>query len=173
MKQQKKVNEKIQLILKSPISNDPVYKCLQRLFKDKSDYNLSRYKSSLFTVRTFAKKRFVLGYPPGKKNKISIGDSVNWEWIVQCAKDSGRRIIIVTRDEDYGAIYKGNSFLNDWLRQEFSERVSRTRKKVLTDKLSIALKLVDAAVTKEMEEEEERIIAEVIGDFPDSGVDKV
>jgi hypothetical protein len=107
------------------------------------------------------------------KNETSIGDSVNFEWIVHCAKDSGKHIIIVTRDEDYGAIYKGNSFLNEWLRQEFSERVSRTRKIVLTDKLAIALKLVDAAVTKEMEEEEERIIAEVIGDFPDSIVDKV
>ena len=65
-KQQKKVNEKIQMILKNPTNNDPVYQCLQRLFKNKSDYNLSREKSNRFTVRNLAKKRFVLGYPPRK-----------------------------------------------------------------------------------------------------------
>jgi len=171
-KQQKKVNEKIQMILKNPTNNDPVYQCLQRLFKNKSDYNLSREKSTRFKVRNLARKRFVLGYPPRKKNDTSIGDSVNWEWIIQCAIDSGKHIIIVTRDKDYGAIYKGNSFLNDWLRQEFSERVSRTRKIILTEKLAMALKLVHAAVTKEMEEEEDRIIAEVIDGFPGSPFDE-
>jgi hypothetical protein len=171
-KQQKKVNEKIQRILENPTNNDPVYQCLQRLFKNMSTYNLSREKSTRFTVRNLAKKRFILGYPPRKKNDTSIGDSVNWEWIVQCAIDSGKHIIIVTRDKDYGAIYKGNSFLNDWLRQEFSERVSRQRKIVLTEKLATALKLVHAAVTKEMEEEEDRIIAEVIDGSLESSVDK-
>ncbi|WP_231598135.1 hypothetical protein [Synechococcus sp. CBW1002] len=86
--------------------------------------------------------------------------------------DSGKHIVIVTRDKDYGPIYKGNSFLNDWLRQEFSERVSRTRKIILTDKLSMALRMVHAAVTKEMEEEEDRIIAEVIDGFSESPVDE-
>lgn len=56
MKQQKKVNEKIQLILKNRISSDSAYKCLQRLFKNKSDYNLSRDKSSQFTVRTLERR---------------------------------------------------------------------------------------------------------------------
>ncbi|MCP9836388.1 DUF4935 domain-containing protein [Cyanobium sp. N.Huapi 1H5] len=171
-KQQKRVNEKIQMILKNPTNNDPVYQCLQRLFKNRSSYNLSREKSTRFTVRNLAKKRFILGYPPRKKNETSIGDSVNWEWIVQCAVDSGKHIIIVTRDKDYGAIYKGSSFLNDWLRQEFSERVSRKRKIILTEKLAIALKLVHAAVTKEMEEEEDRIIAEVVDSSPESSVDE-
>ena len=41
-KQQKKVNEKIQMILKNPTNNDPVYQCLQRLFKNKSDYRAPR-----------------------------------------------------------------------------------------------------------------------------------
>jgi predicted nucleic acid-binding protein len=171
-KQQKKVNEKIHMILKNPINNDPVYQCLQRLFKHKSNYNLSREKSTRFRVRNLAKKRFVLGYPPRKKNDTSIGDSVNWEWIVQCAIDSGKHIIIVTRDKDYGVIYKGNSFLNDWLRQEFSERVSRKRKIILTEKLAMALKLVHAAVTKEMEDEEDRIIAEQIDGSLESSVDE-
>lgn len=67
----------------------------------------------------------------------------------------------MTRDTDYGAIYDGKSYLNDWLKQEFSERVSKKRKVILTDKLAQGLKVVHAAVTKEMEEEEERLIAEM------------
>lgn len=85
---------------------------------------------------------------------------MNWEWIVRCSIDSGKDIVIVTRDTDYGAIYKDQSYLNDWLKQEFSERVSRRRKILLTDKLSKGLKIVHAAVTKEMEDEENRVIRE-------------
>lgn len=56
-------------------------------------------------------------------------------------------------------IHEGASYLNDWLKQEFSERVSLKRKIILTDKLSQGLKLVHAAVTREMEQEEERLLA--------------
>ena len=59
--QQKKVNEKIHMILEEPTKNDPVYQCLQRLFKNKSEYNLSRENSTRFRVRNLAKKRFFLG----------------------------------------------------------------------------------------------------------------
>ena len=109
----------------------------------------------------------VLGYPPRKQADTSIGDAVNWEWIVKCSIDSGKHIVIVTRDTDYGAIYDGKSYLNDWLRHEFSERVSQKRKIILTDKLSHGLKVVHAAVTKEMEQEEERLIAEIAKEFDD------
>lgn len=159
-KQRDKVNDKIQNILSDPIHHDPVYKCLQRIFKNDCAYNLNREKEERFTIRNLARKRFVLGYPPRKQGDTSIGDAINWEWIVQCSIDSGKHIVIVTRDTDYGAIYNGKSYLNDWLRQEFSERVSSKRKIILTDKLSEGLKVVHAAVTKEMEEEEKRLIAE-------------
>ncbi len=56
------------------------------------------------------------------------------------------------------AIYDGDSYLNDWLTQEFKERISRKRKLILTDKLSLAFKLVAVPVTKEMIEEEEKVI---------------
>ncbi len=168
--QRVKVNEKIQNVLSDPIHHDPVYQCLQRIFKNDSIYNLSREKKERFTIRNLARKRFVLGYPPRKQNDTSIGDAVNWEWIVKCSLDSGKHIVIVTRDTDYGAIYDGQSFLNDWLKQEFSERVSQKRKIILTDKLSQGLKIVHAAVTKEMEEEEERLIAEIAMEHDESTV---
>lgn len=165
--QRVKVNQKIQKVLSDPIHHDPVYQCLQRIFKNDCAYNLSREKKERFAIRNLARKRFVLGYPPRKQADTSIGDAVNWEWIVKCSIDSGKHIVIVTRDTDYGAIYDGKSYLNDWLRQEFSERVSQKRKIILADKLSHGLKVVHAAVTKEMEQEEERLIAEIAKEFDD------
>ncbi|HDP88567.1 MAG TPA: hypothetical protein ENN42_01185 [Thioalkalivibrio sp.] len=156
--QQKKVNDKVEKVLHNPSGNDQVYQSLQRIFKNDSPYNLTREFKSRFTIRNLARKRFSLGYPPRKDSDTSIGDAVNWEWIIECAKTSGKDIVIVTRDTDYGAIYKGQSYINDWLNQEFKERVSRKRKLILTDKLSVALKAVDAVVTKEMEEAEQEML---------------
>lgn len=165
--QKMKVNEKIQNVLSDPIHHDPVYQCLQRIFKHDSIYNLSREKKERISIRNLARKRFFLGYPPRKQADTSIGDAVNWEWIVQCSISSGKHVVIVTRDTDYGAIYDGNSYLNDWLKQEFAERVSKKRKIILTDKLAQGLKVVHAAVTKEMVEEEERLIAAMFDDIED------
>ena len=165
--QRRKVNDKIQKILSNPIRHDPVYQCLQRIFKNDSPYNLSRENKRRFTIRNRARKRFVLGYPPRKQSDTSIGDALNWEWIVQCSLDSGKHVVIVTRDTDYGAVYDEKSYLNDWLRQEFSERVSKKRKIILTDKLAGGLKVVHASVTSEMEEEERRMMAELLDGFED------
>lgn len=156
--QQKKLNGTITKILGDPSRCDPVYQTLQRLFKHESPLNLSREKKERFAIRNLARKRFVLGYPPRKNSDTSIGDAVNWEWIVKCSADSGKHVVIVTRDTDYGVIHEGASYLNDWLKQEFSERVSKKRKIILTDKLSQGLKLVHAAVTREMEQEEELLL---------------
>ena len=162
--QQKKVGEKIQSILSNPTRHDIVYQTLQRLFKHNSPYNLSREKKDRFAIRHLARKRFILGYPPRKQGDTSIGDALNWEWIIKCSITSGKHIVIVTRDTDYGAIFDGNSYLNDWLKQEFSERVSKKRKIILTDRLSKGLQLVHAVVTREMVEEEEMLI---MADFED------
>lgn len=170
--QRKKVSEKIKKILSDPIHNDPVYQCLQRIFKHDSGFNLSRSKDERFSIRNLARKRFVLGYPPRKAGDTSIGDAINWEWIVQCAIYSGKHVVIVTRDTDFGAIYDGQSYLNDWLKQEFSARVSKKRKIILTDRLSYGLKLVHAAVTREMEEEEDRFLQELVDELVEAPGDE-
>jgi len=159
--QQKKVAEKIQKILKNPGANDDVYKVLQRVFKHSSNFNLNRDSKRRFAIRRLARKRFFLGFPPRKKNDTSYGDAINWEWIVQCSIDSGKDIVIVTRDSDYGVTYKDESYLNDWLQQEFKQRVSQQRKIKLTAKLSEGLKIVHANVTAEMEADEARILSEL------------
>ena len=150
VKQQKLISEKIQNILEKPGTHDEVYKVLQRVFKHESSLNLNRDSKRRFAIRRLARKRFCLGYPPRKKGDNSIGDAINWEWIIQCAIDSGKDIVIVTRDGDYGVNYKDSWYLNDWLHQEFKQRVSQKRKILLTGKLSEALKIVHANVTDEM-----------------------
>lgn len=157
-KQKKKLISRIDKIFKDPKVNDPVYKSLQKLFKYKSEINLNRENKKRVTIRNLAKKRFCLGYPPRKKSDNSIGDAINWEWIVSCAQKTGKHIILVSRDSDFGKTYEKESYLNDWLTQEFKERVSKHRKILLTDKLSKAFQLVKIPVTKAMIDEENEII---------------
>jgi hypothetical protein len=91
-------------------------------------------------------------------NDTSIGDALNWEWMVECALRNQAELVIVSRDSDYGVVFEDNAYVNDHLRQEFSERVSRKRKLLLYTKLSDALKHFAVPVTPEEEAEEEEII---------------
>jgi len=162
--QQKKIKERIDKLLASPGTQDKVFQTLQKIFKTASEYNLNRDNKKRFAIRRLALKRFYLGYPPRKKEDNSIGDAINWEWIIDCASRTDKHIILVTRDGDFGINYGDNSYLNDWLQIEFKERISQKRKIILTDKLSKAFKLVEIPVTTEMIEEENTIISERIID---------
>ena len=99
----------------------------------------------------------MLGFPPRKKDDNSIGDAINWEWIVQCAVSSGKDIILVSRDSDFGCSYNGKYHLNDWLKQEFQERVGSEKKIVLIANLGKAFQMVNLPVTEEMIQEEDSI----------------
>jgi PIN domain len=162
-KQQKVITDKIQNVLEKPGVHDEVYKVLQRVFKHSSPYNLNRDAKIRFGIRNLARKRFSLGYPPRKKGDTSIGDAINWEWIIDCAQKCTKDIVIVSRDGDYGVNYKDKWYLNDWLSQEFKQRVSQKRKIKLTGKLSEGLKLVNATVTPEMEDAEKEILRLELG----------
>jgi hypothetical protein len=158
--QQKKVTKKIHNILESPGRHDDVYKVLQRIFKHKSAYNLNREDERRFAIRRLARKRFLLGYPPRKDKDTSYSDAINWEWTVQCAIDSGKDVVIVSRDGDYGINYRDVASLNDWLIQEFKQRAGR-KKILLTESLAEGLKIVHAKVTEEMEHEEQLLMHEL------------
>jgi hypothetical protein len=148
-------------LLENPTRNDRVFQTLEYLFKDNTnDINLFRDNNDKFRIRKLAFKRFLLGYPPRKRDDTSIGDSINWEWIIDCATRHNADVIIVSRDNDYGQFIQDNSFINDWLSIEFKERVKRKRKIILTNKLSYAFKEVISkqSVTKKMEKAEEEII---------------
>ncbi|MGZ4078049.1 MAG: PIN domain-containing protein [Bacteroidia bacterium] len=157
--QYKKLTERINNILKKPSYYDPVYKSLQKLFKHKSPLNLDRTNKVRVKIRNLAKKRFLLGYPPRKKDDTSIGDSINWEWLINCAETTNKNIIIVSRDNDFGTHHSKESFLNDWLIQEFKERVSRRRQIIFTDRLSVAFKTAKIKVSKNTEKVEEELVS--------------
>lgn len=146
-------------LLESPSRNDPVYQILQRLFKSKKDCHLNRGKKMRSEIREKAYKRFLLGYPPRKPNDTSIGDAINWEWIIYCAKNRPGDIVIISRDTDYGEHHKDRSFLNDWLYQEFKERVSHRRSIMLTRRLSEGFKLAEITVSLEEEQAEESFLS--------------
>ena len=55
--------------------------------------------------------------------------------------------------------------VNDWLRLEFKERVSRKRNIFLTDKLASAFKAIKLPVSKAMVEEEARILSTQKGEI--------
>lgn len=161
-KQINKLTDKIIKQLERPEYNDPVYQSVKRIFKGNGKYNLKRPNKLRYKIRRLASKRCLLGYPPRKSNDNSIGDAINWEWIIHCAANSqnNHNILIVSRDGDFGPRYKNTSYLNDWLLQEFKDRISRKRKILLTDKLTDALQLLDEKVTKQEILEEESIIEE-------------
>ena len=69
--------------------------------------SLSKEKEQKKVFR-LAWRRFLLGYPPRKADDTSIGDAVNWEWVVDCAKRANADVVIVSRDSDYGVRLEGD-----------------------------------------------------------------
>lgn len=162
------VKKRVESILADPSRFDKVFQTFTRIYDTKSQYNLCRPMKIRFDIRNRARKRFVLGYPPRKEGDTSIGDAINWEWIIECAKNSdpNTHVLLVSRDADYGAQYDNMHLVNDWLLREFKDRVSRKRKLVLTGKLTQALKYLDEVVKPEDEREEEKIIQSMpVGDL--------
>lgn len=144
--------------LENPAVHDPVYKICQRIFHKEDDLTLKRGNKLRYTIRRKAFRRFLLGCPPRKRNDTSIGDAINWEWMIYCAIKRKAELVIVSRDSDYGIPYENKSYVNDHLKQEFSERVSRKRELLLYGKLSDALKHFAVPVTSDEEKEEDLLI---------------
>lgn len=153
--------QKVQLarVLDNPAMYDPVYQACQRIFhRDNSPIVLAHDNKIRRAIRTRALRRFLQGYPPRKRTDISIGDAFNWEWMLHCAQESTAELVIVSRDSDYGITYGEKTYVNDDLRQEFGERVSKKRKVLLYQKLSDALKHFAREVTRQEQEAESEIV---------------
>lgn len=168
--QSKRLKKTIEGVLKRPSSYDPVFRAAVRLFRHQSPLNLDRANGLRYKIRRLAWKRFILGYPPRKPGDTATGDAINWEWIIHCACEARKSVVIVSRDSDYGVRFNDTMVLNDWLSQEFRERVSRRRKVILTDRLAEAFRQAAAPVTKKQAEEEEDLIKR-IQDFPPAAGD--
>lgn len=144
--------------LENPAQHDPVYQACQRVFHRNSALVLTRENPVRRAIRNRALRRFLHGCPPRKKNDTSIGDALNWEWMVQCSEAANAELVIVSRDSDYGATFEGAAYINDHLRQEFSERVSKKRKLLLYTRLSEALKHFEVTVSPQEIEAEQELV---------------
>jgi hypothetical protein len=158
------MRETLRAALLQPESRDNVYVAAMKLFKHKSELILARQnhdRPKRHAIRRLAWKRFILGYPPRKSNDTSIGDAINWEWIIDCATRTKRSVIIVSRDLDYGVRVGDEIHLNEWLAEEFSDRVPRKGAKIeLTEKLSNAFERLNIRVTEQERKAEEKVIKE-------------
>lgn len=155
----KKLRSHVEQILLNPGTHDPIYRAIQSLYVDPNELVLCRPKDERYAIRELAEKRWKLGYPPRKDSDTSIGDAINWEWIVDCAKRRDGHVIIVSRDNDYGRAYGDQAYLNDWLRQEYRDRVRGRCKIVLTKRLGSAFKLMDVKVPEQVIEAEGKLIS--------------
>ncbi len=148
--------KKFNKIYTNPYEEDEVFKTIELLEDEKSPYFLFQKNPKSDEIFDLAKKRFLCGYPPRKKDDTTLGDAINWEWIVACCIHSDKDIIIVSRDGDYGKRHNGEFYLNDWLLHEFKKRTGK--KIVLTSELSKAFDLLKIqGVSEEMKSAEHAI----------------
>lgn len=162
----KNLKARLMRVLDDPAAHDPVYQACQRIFHRSDRLVLTREDKLRHLIRRKAFRRFLHGCPPRKKNDTSIGDAFNWEWMIHCANDSNAELVIVSRDSDYGVLFENQAYVNDHLRQEFSERVSKKRKLLLYTKLSEALKHFAVPVTQKEEEAEAELVEAAVQELP-------
>jgi hypothetical protein len=158
-KRAKRLHARLIRALDNPSKHDPVYKVCQRLFQKDDSLTLTRENPIRRSIRRAAHRRLLHGCPPGKRGDTSYGDAFNWEWMVRCAIEQQAGLVIVSRDADYGVTIENKSYINDHLRHEFSDRVSRKRKLVLYSSLSKALKTFDVSVSNKEEQVEKELLA--------------
>lgn len=149
------IRKRIVNLLKAPKQNDVVYQTLNEVFQSTAGHVLTRDMAIRQRIKRLAWRRWIPGYPPRKRSDTSIGDALNWEWLIHCGKTLQGRILIVSRDGDYGTSVQSDHFLNDHLLQEYRDRVGPKKSIGLTSRLSDALKELSVTVPKNEIEAEE------------------
>jgi hypothetical protein len=165
----KKLRQRMVRALENPGASDPVYRVCQRIFHKKDALTLGRTDPRRHIIRRKAFRRFLHGSPPRKPGDTSIGDAFNWEWMIHCATLEKSGLVVVTRDADYGVTVDDKSYINDHLRQEFSERVSKKRDLLLYSRLSDALKFFEVDISQQ-EEQVEKDLVKSRQIFPNTGI---
>ena len=155
-----KLRQRLIHLIEHP-SKDPVLVAANRMFRVDSPLNLRREDEARVEVKEKAATRFRLGYPPRKKGDTSMGDALNWEWILRCMGEHNRDVVIVSRDSDYGVEIDGKSYPNDWLVHEAKQRARQTRKIKLVSRLSAGLKEMKIEVSAEEIEQEKKVAEQV------------
>ncbi|MCW0014791.1 imidazole glycerol phosphate synthase, partial [Burkholderia pseudomallei] len=91
--------------------------------------------------------KFLQACRPPKGNDTSDGVAIDSAWMIDCAIHANAELVVVSRDGDYVSTYDSKSYIDDHLRQEFSNRVSQKRELLLYTRLADALKHLHVAVT--------------------------
>lgn len=159
-KRVKSLKAKLTKVLENPAAHDPVYKACQRIFHKTDELVLTREDKMRHVIRRKAFRRFLHGCPPRKKSDTSIGDAINWEWMIHCANASNAELVIVTRDTDYGVHFENRAYVNDHLKHEFAERISKKRELLLYARLSDALRHFEVPISRQEEEAESELVQE-------------
>jgi len=155
----KTLKTQLSRILETPTKHDPVYQAFQRLFPHRESPLVLRGEGATWRrMYNRALRRFLMGCPPRKANETSMGDAINWEWMLECAKNQHAGLVIVSRDGDYGMDFEQRAYLNEHLLHEFKERVSKQGTVILYRKLSDALKHFNVTVTEAEEKEEKEVV---------------
>ncbi|WP_282025532.1 PIN domain-containing protein [Limimaricola cinnabarinus] len=146
-------------MLENPREEDIVFREVEQLFSEKSRWLLAENSSEFEAIFARAQRRFDLGQPPRKNKDNSIGDALNWEWVVECAiKAGGLGVMLVSRDGDFEGGGGQKSALNDYLEYEFSSRVGKNCKLTVTKRLTDALSILEETVSSEDRKAEERLL---------------
>ncbi len=149
----KNLKEKVNGILDNPAKNDPVLRIVKKMIAKESDLSMKfapdQIRKQIFDSAFLRHHR---NFPPRKPKDHSIGDAINWEWIVHCAERTGRNTVIVAEDCDYGE----NNILLDCLTQEFAARTKC--KAELVSKPSEGLQKLDVRVTAAELKDEQKMI---------------
>jgi len=138
----------MQMLIEDPVTHDLVFAFACKLFSNQSAFNLKKESADYQRVYRKACKRFFEGKPPRKRGETSIGDAINWEWVLQCMRRTGRNVILASRDGDFGATYNNTCYLNDWLSEEVKE-IDATLTVTLVSSLAEALKLLSVRLSNE------------------------
>ena len=157
------LQSQLQQVLTNPAQSDPVYKTAEKVLTKHDELSLKRGNEQHSRIARRAMRRFFMGYPPRKKSDTAIGDALNWEWIIEVAGKKNADIVLVSNDSDYGCRVNAESYMNDWLIEEFKERTSPQREVVLYSKLSDALSELSVRVTKQELSEEEAMLSRGYG----------
>jgi hypothetical protein len=153
-KRVQELSSKLHQILQEPEGCDEVYRTLGQIFSKNDELSLLEGSSVQKQIFESANRRFILGYPPRKKSDNSIGDAINWEWIIYLASVKKSDVYLVSRDGDFGVELEQKYLLNDFLKDEFIRRVDNGVAIYFTKKLSDALKKFEVIVSKSQEKAE-------------------
>jgi hypothetical protein len=137
-------------ISSNPAEFDEIYRAISDLLGGSGKLHVGHNEPEFDDVSSYAEDKFLRGQPPRKSNDTAFGDAINWEWVLRCAEQhkSSHKILIVSKDSDYGEKIGINYCLNEWLAEEFATRVGSRHQIKLTANLTDALKILNEPVSE-------------------------